>query len=100
MDVDVGRNIGAHLQIDQAEADKKIARRFFCSTPLRDFQDLPTAERKPKGMKARLLPYLACPDSRGDIEGDFVEELEEGELVCAGCQRIFPVKAGVPRSKS
>jgi len=24
-DVDVGRNIGAHLQIDQAEADKKIA---------------------------------------------------------------------------
>ena len=25
MDVDVGRNIGAHLQIDQAEADKKIA---------------------------------------------------------------------------
>ena len=25
MDVDVGRNIGAHLQIDQAEADKQIA---------------------------------------------------------------------------
>lgn len=25
MDIDVGRNIGAHLQIDQAEADKQIA---------------------------------------------------------------------------
>ena len=47
-------------------------------------------------MKARLLPYLACPDCRGDIEADFVEELEEGELACSGCQRVFPVSGGVP----
>lgn len=47
-------------------------------------------------MKRRLLDYLACPDCQGDIEGDFEEELEEGELHCAVCERRFPVNRGVP----
>lgn len=47
-------------------------------------------------MKRRLLDYLACPDCRGDIEGDFQEELEEGEIHCTGCERRFSVARGVP----
>lgn len=47
-------------------------------------------------MNRTLLDYLACPDCRGDIEGDFESELEEGELHCAECQRRFPVHRGVP----
>ena len=47
-------------------------------------------------MKRELLALLACPDCRGDIDGDFHDDLEEGELVCRGCQRRFPVTLGVP----
>lgn len=47
-------------------------------------------------MRRALLAYLACPDCGGDIEGDFPEELEEGELACSGCRRSFPVHLGVP----
>ncbi len=47
-------------------------------------------------MKRILLDYLACPDCRGSVEGDFEGELEEGELHCAGCGRRFPVHRGVP----
>ena len=34
-DVDVGRNIGARLQMDQAEADKNIAQAKASERPLR-----------------------------------------------------------------
>lgn len=47
-------------------------------------------------MRARLLDYLACPDCGGDIDGDFEDELEEGELHCRDCSREFPVTRGVP----
>lgn len=47
-------------------------------------------------MNRILLNYLACPDCGADIEGDFEEELEEGELSCCGCERVFPVHNGVP----
>lgn len=47
-------------------------------------------------MRARLLPLLACPDCSSAITGDFEEELEEGELHCSGCDRVFPVHQGVP----
>ncbi len=47
-------------------------------------------------MKRDLLSLLACPDCRGDIAGEFSDELEEGELHCLGCQRTFPVTLGVP----
>ena len=47
-------------------------------------------------MKRILLDYIACPDCAGDIEGDFENELEEGELRCTGCERSFPVHNGVP----
>lgn len=47
-------------------------------------------------MRARLLPYLKCPDCGGEIHGEFEGELEEGELNCLGCQRTFPVQNGIP----
>lgn len=47
-------------------------------------------------MRRRLLKLLACPDCRGDITGDFEEELVEGELQCCDCGRTFPVTSGVP----
>jgi SAM-dependent methyltransferase/uncharacterized protein YbaR (Trm112 family) len=47
-------------------------------------------------MKKVLLDFLACPDCRGEIVGDFEGELEEGELRCKDCQRCFPVQQGVP----
>lgn len=47
-------------------------------------------------MRARLLPLLACPDCGGDIIGDFEEELEEGEISCAACQKVYAVHMGVP----
>lgn len=47
-------------------------------------------------MKRELLPLLACPDCQGDIDGDFEEELEHGEIHCRGCSRVFPVNHGVP----
>lgn len=43
-----------------------------------------------------LLQYLACPDCASDIDGAFESELLEGELVCSGCGRLFPVREGVP----
>lgn len=47
-------------------------------------------------MRKELLSYLACPDCGGDITGEFEQDLEEGELVCTGCLRTFPVHFGVP----
>lgn len=47
-------------------------------------------------MRKILLQYLACPDCKGDIEGDFEDELEQGELHCTECGRSFPVEQGVP----
>jgi SAM-dependent methyltransferase len=47
-------------------------------------------------MRRDLLTVLACPDCAGDIEGDFEEELEHGQLHCQSCGREFPVQHGVP----
>lgn len=47
-------------------------------------------------MRRALLDHLACPDCGGDIWGDFVDEIEEGELACLGCRRRFLVHLGVP----
>ncbi|MEO6391198.1 MAG: methyltransferase domain-containing protein, partial [Pyrinomonadaceae bacterium] len=53
-------------------------------------------------MKLRLLEYLACPSCDGSIllgpsperEG---AEVMQGELLCAGCDRRYPVRGGIPR---
>lgn len=47
-------------------------------------------------MRRALLSLLACPDCGSDVDGDFADELEEGELTCGGCRRRFPVHQGVP----
>ena len=52
-------------------------------------------------MKPRLLPFLACPDCRGDLTIKRQElegaEIVDGDLLCGGCKRVFPIQRGVPR---
>lgn len=50
-------------------------------------------------MRTALLSYLACPQCQGDLAlaGEMSEEIEEGELACAGCQARFPIENGIPR---
>ncbi|MDX6513695.1 MAG: hypothetical protein QOE36_3199 [Gaiellaceae bacterium] len=49
-------------------------------------------------MKRRLLDLIACPVCAGDLElraGE--EEIERGELTCAGCGARYPIERGIPR---
>jgi SAM-dependent methyltransferase len=53
-------------------------------------------------MKKRLLQYLACPVCGGEIRlhsetKKEKEEILEGELDCAACERHFMIVRGVPR---
>lgn len=53
-------------------------------------------------MKNSLLQYLACPSCGGVINLLVVgrteaSEIMEGDLVCAGCARRFPISRGIPR---
>src|SRR5207253_6427907 len=53
-------------------------------------------------MKKRVLDYLACPSCAGSIQLRAIQEevgneIMTGELGCAGCQRIFAIRRGVPR---
>jgi uncharacterized protein YbaR (Trm112 family) len=53
-------------------------------------------------MKKRLLQYLACPACSGEIRLLAVaekdqEEILEGSLGCAACERHYPIVRGVPR---
>lgn len=50
-------------------------------------------------MKTRLLNMLACPRCLGALTTElaFAEELQEGELRCAACDRRYPVENGIPR---
>ncbi len=52
-------------------------------------------------MKEGLLEFLSCPICHADLllrasERDGQEVLA-GELVCGGCQAVFPIRRGVPR---
>lgn len=52
-------------------------------------------------MRHGLLDLLACPACRGpfalDVFGAMGAEVDEGLLSCGGCDRRYPVIAGVPR---
>jgi ubiquinone/menaquinone biosynthesis C-methylase UbiE/uncharacterized protein YbaR (Trm112 family) len=51
-------------------------------------------------MRASLLSYLACPECQGELclsGGAAIEEIEEGELACAGCKAGYPIENGIPR---
>ena len=53
-------------------------------------------------MKLSLLELLACPACGADLELTQVtqkegEEIIEGTLSCAGCQKQFPIVRGIPR---
>ena len=54
-------------------------------------------------MKPRLLELLACPMCVGSLEWadgtapTSAEEVFEGELVCHGCARRYPILRGIPR---
>jgi 2-polyprenyl-3-methyl-5-hydroxy-6-metoxy-1,4-benzoquinol methylase len=52
-------------------------------------------------MKKNLLRWLVCPSCRGPlrltVKSEREQEVEEGALDCAGCQKRFPVVRGIPR---
>ncbi len=58
-------------------------------------------------MQPRFLDFLVCPDCRSDAlrlhvieercDNGRPPEIEEGSLVCAVCDGIYPIKAGIPR---
>lgn len=53
-------------------------------------------------MKQRVLEYLACPSCGASIDLRAVHEedgneIMSGELGCAGCQRTFAIRGGIPR---
>jgi len=52
-------------------------------------------------MKEALLEYLQCPVCQSDLglHGALREanEIVSGNLICSGCQRSYPIRAGVPR---
>lgn len=51
-------------------------------------------------MRASLLSYLACPECQAEIclaGGPRADEIEEGELACAGCGAVYPIESGIPR---
>ena len=54
-------------------------------------------------MKSSFLPILRCPHCKAELRlagrTQIVrdEEIEEGLLLCAGCERGYPVTRGIPR---
>jgi SAM-dependent methyltransferase len=51
-------------------------------------------------MKKRLLEDLVCPVSSDPLRlepASEVHDIDSGELVCAGCDRRWPIRNGVPR---
>lgn len=53
-------------------------------------------------MKERLLKYLACPACQARVRLSDEPELDgaeiiSGRLICEGCNRDYPISAGVPR---
>jgi SAM-dependent methyltransferase/uncharacterized protein YbaR (Trm112 family) len=46
-----------------------------------------------------LLEYLACPVCGGSLSCEPLDQevITDGELSCAGCQRRYPVRRGIPR---
>ena len=51
-------------------------------------------------MKKDLLPILACPVCRGDLELELTEEgggeVWSGYLRCAACWQQYPINEGIP----
>lgn len=50
-------------------------------------------------MKRKTLELLACPTCHGELalrEAGDNETIETGALVCAKCQRQYPIKEGIP----
>ncbi len=74
MDVDVGRNIGAHLQIDQAEADKQIAQAL-------SEQRRAEAEARKEEMKAQVVEMqVKVVESEAKVPKGLAEALRSGKL--------------------
>ena len=50
-------------------------------------------------MKPSLLAHLSCPSCHADlvVRGGATGEITEGELVCRGCDAVYPVRRGIPR---
>ena len=50
-------------------------------------------------MKRKTLDMLCCPHCRVELDLHTLEageNIEEGELACRGCSRIYPIHAGIP----
>ncbi len=50
-------------------------------------------------MRLEALQFIRCPACHGSLAaagGQAGEQLEEGELKCAGCGRLWPVRGGMP----
>lgn len=52
-------------------------------------------------MKERLLQVLCCPSCRNNLELGSAQldqdEIREGELICLGCQKRYPIRCFIPR---
>lgn len=53
-------------------------------------------------MQQRLLEIMICPscgvtDFSIEIDGEDEQHVMEGQLTCGTCDRIFPIRSGVPR---
>jgi uncharacterized protein YbaR (Trm112 family) len=53
----------------------------------------PAASSGPLGLDPHLLAILACPDTHHTA---LTVDEAAGELVCATCDRAFPVRDGIP----
>ena len=73
-DVDIGKNIGAHLQMEQAEADKKIAQ-------AKAEERRAMAVAKEQEMKARVEEMRAkVVEAEAEVPLAMAEALKEGNL--------------------
>lgn len=55
-------------------------------------------------MRKELFDKLCCPECRGELglnglttNPNDPEDVLEGELVCMGCSRTYPIQSGIPR---
>lgn len=73
-DVDVGRNIGAELQIDQAEADKKIAQAKAEERRAMAVAEEQEMKAQVEGMRAKVV------EAEAEVPLALAEALKEGRL--------------------
>lgn len=104
-DVDVGRNIGARLQTDQAEADKQIAqakaeeRRAMAVAKEQEMQAY-TQEMQAKVVEAQAEVPLALAQALKDGNLGVMDYYNMKNIMADTDMRTAVAKAGVPKPKT